>query len=398
MRGSTREDRDDILSNKAGPDKKRHNPQSDRDAAKFINQAKNFPSRILQFSIFPFASRTVSTGPSQQTIQQRGGFRRGAVWLYRILWLLGVGYAGSIYFLPSSLPSADHTVFNSPRFTRFSIIERRDVSPTSFILTLRPQKAVIPDLEPYSKSWNEGTWSVEFKQPQLQIARSYTPLPPDPDAPNPHDLRFLIRREKGGEVSNYLAGLPVHATVEMRGPHPGVDLPTDTTNILFLAGGTGIAPAMQVAYTLLEKRTDVQKPKIHIVWANRQRADCVGGVSSSTAGRGKQHKTTDQPTETVVRELQTMRSRHPDHLSVDYLVDEEGTFVDQKIISAFTGKATNYDLGSAWGSKLLFVSGPEGFVSFLAGPKKWEDGKEKQGSLGGIIGQMGLTGWQVWKM
>jgi ferredoxin-NADP reductase len=175
----------------------------------------------------------------------------------------------------------------------------------------------------------------------------------------------------------------------------------DTTDIVFLAGGTGIAPAMQVVYTMLEKRTETQKSKIHIVWANRKRADCVGGVSSSTKTRKNElFEATDHPPETVVRELQIMRQKYPDNLSIDYVVDEEGTFLDRKSISLITAKASrDMDIsGSGTGSKLLFVSGPEGFVSFLAGPKKWEDGDEKQGNLGGILGQMNLKGWQVWKM
>lgn len=104
------------------------------------------------------------------------------------------------------------------------------------------------------------------------------------------------------------------------------------------------------------------------------------------------------PSGTVVRELQRMRERYPDQLSIDYVVDEEGTFVDRKTISAITAKAPADKSGSGTGSKLLFVSGPEGFVSFLAGPKRWVDGEERQGRLGGILGQMGLTSWQVWKM
>jgi ferredoxin-NADP reductase len=190
----------------------------------------------------------------------------------------------------------------------------------------------------------------------------------------------------------------MHATIDIRGPHPEIDLPVDTTDIVFLAGGTGIAPAMQVAYTLLEKRTDTQRPKICIIWANRKRIDCVGGVSSSVAKTSGERKVADRSAETVVRELQLMQRRHPEHLFVEYIVDEEGTFVDQKMISTFTGKAAEDRPESGAGSKLLFVSGPEGFVNLLAGPKRWEDGKEKQGELGGVIGKMGLKGWQVWKM
>jgi cytochrome-b5 reductase len=400
VRASSRKQRDEKPLSKAGLDEKRQNPQSG-EMRNFRNAAPNSSSRILLFFIFPFISRTASASSPLQGTRQREGFPRGATWIYRILWLLGIGYAGHTYLLPSPLSSADHAVFTPPRFTPFSIVEKHDVSPTSVVLTVRPQTAVRPDIEPYEKSWNEGTWSVEFKQPQLQIARSYTPLPPISGASSPSDLRFLIRREKGGEVSNYLANLPLHATVEIRGPHAGIGLPMDTTDIVFLAGGTGIAPAMQVVYTMLEKRTETQKSKIHIVWANRKRADCVGGVSSSTKTRKNElFEATDHPPETVVRELQIMRQKYPDNLSIDYVVDEEGTFLDRKSISLITAKASrDMDIsGSGTGSKLLFVSGPEGFVSFLAGPKKWEDGDEKQGNLGGILGQMNLKGWQVWKM
>jgi cytochrome-b5 reductase len=318
-----------------------------------------------------------------------------AKWGYRLLWLLAIVYSVDKYY--NTPLSENHAVFNPPRFTPFYIIDRQDVSPTSFILTLRPHKDVSSDIDPYADSWKQGTWSVEFKQPQLQIARSYTPLPPQLDSPNSPNLRFLIRCEKGGEVSNYLTNLPPQATIEIRGPHPELDLPTNITNIVFLAGGTGIAPAMQVIYALLEKRVEGPNLKIHIIWANRRRVDCVGGISLSQSRTSKGSNPVPLPAEGIVRELQLMQARHPENLSVDYLVDEEGTFLDQKMISAITGKATGDPTVSGTGSKLLFVSGPEGFVSFIAGPKRWEDGVENQGELGGVIGRMSLKGWQVWK-
>jgi cytochrome-b5 reductase len=317
---------------------------------------------------------------ARSTTQQQPRFRRRIIWLYRIIWLLGIGYATTAYTLPPS-PSGNHPVFSRPRFTPFTIIDREDVSPTGFILTVRPRKSTPPTSDPYADSWAQGTWSVEFKQPQLQIARSYTPLPPRPDLPPP-DLRFLIRRETGGEVSNYLANLPPQATVELRGAHPGVDLPRGITDVVFLAGGTGIAPAMQVAHTLLENRTGGERPSIHILWANRKRDDCV---ERGAAG-------------TVVRELQEMQQRFPENLRVEYLVDEEGTFLDQKRISVVTQRARGGSAGAGVDPKLLFVSGPEGFVNFLAGPKRWEDGEEKQGNVGGVIKRMGLKGWKVWKL
>lgn len=348
--------------------------------------------RILQHLLFPFGRSNIFT-------KEGRGLQRATRWVYRYIWLIGIGYASSICLLPSTEPSSDHTIFNPPRFTLFSIIDKQDVSPTSVILTVRPCKDESDDnTDPYTKNWSQGTWSVEFKQPQLQVARSYTPLPPTPDMRNTSDLRFLIRRERGGEVSNYLANLPVNATVELRGPHPGVNLPKDAADVVFLAGGTGIAPAMQVVYTLLEKRTDSHKPKIHIVWANRNRVDCTGGVSSSVTRKSRQRKTSSLRVQKVVQELEHMRSMHPDHLTIDYVVDEEGTFIDQKVISVATRKSSLDISRTSSTPNLLFVSGPEGFVNFLAGPKVWEDREEKQGRLGGLLGQTGLVNWRVWKM
>ncbi|KAK2628738.1 hypothetical protein QTJ16_001841 [Diplocarpon rosae] len=291
-------------------------------------------------------------------------------------------------------------IFDAPRFTPFTIIEREEVSPTSIILTLRPQTLVnrprkLLD-DPYQACWEKGTWSVEFKQPDLQIARSYTPLPPKKGDPK-GDLRFLIRREHKGEVSGYLHTLGEGSQIQLRGPHEEFSLPESVQDVLFLAGGTGIAPALQVAYALLEVRdSQAEKPKIHIVWACRKRADCEGGVDNSNPNAWEAHKTGK-----IVQELEILQQSHPGQLSIDYLVDEEGKFLDQKKISSLTMMKTKARSGAAMTEiypHLLIVSGPEGFINYIAGPKRWEHGREGQGELGGILRSMGLKTWKVWKL
>lgn len=379
--------------------------QSRRFTQTSTNPAKT-ASRSLVFLVFPFVSTTTSARSLPSSTHQHGGFRRRAIWLYRIVWLLGIGYTTSVFLLSDPLSAKSDAIFNPPRFTPFTIIDRQDVSPSSFILTIRPDANTNPDIDPYADSWNRGTWSVEFKQPQLQIARSYTPLPPSIDAQNKSDLQFLIRREEGGEMSNYLANLPIQATVHLRGPHPEVDLPMDIKNVVFVAGGTGIAPAMQVMHTLLDRRTNTPKPRINILWANRKRADCMGGVSSfkSKSGGTNIKEAIDLPIAAIVRELQLFQERH-ENLEINYFVDEEGSFLDRKSIPTHTKSAiregTEARDSAEPSTSLLFVSGPEGFVSYLAGPKKWEDGKEKQGKLGGLFAQLmrtDLMGFKVWKM
>lgn len=302
------------------------------------------------------------------------------------------------------------------------------------LLTLRPRgvgSAVQGD--PYEEAWGKGTWSVEVKQPELQIARAYTPLPPlegfssglvgsagmvqggggGGAGGGGADLRFLIRREERGEVSRYLHGLPLGAQVELRGPKTEAELPAAVSDVVFLAGGTGIAPALQVVYTLLERRKGDKLPKIRIVWANRKREDCIGGAPStdhhtSTGNGNDSANAAPAPAPApgyMVRELSNLQLKYPENLQVQYVVDEEGTVLDQKRITPLLStprsgaRTVKYSpVTTRIDEKLLFVSGPEGFVDYLAGPKRWEGGKEGQGELGGVLRRMGVRDWKVWKL
>ena len=334
----------------------------------------------------PFAqfgpTRKLKIYTKPPSTQDRARVAKVDKWVYSVTVLCAI--SGTLYFALADSPT-ELQIFNAPRFTPFTIVAKEAVSTTGIILTVRPEKSAGFMEDPYTKEWKIGTWSVEFKQPQLQIARSYTPLPPSSPSLDSQtrngDLRFLIRKEEGGEVSNYLANLPVGGRVELRGPHTGNEIPGHVTDVLFLAGGTGIAPAMQVAYTLLETGS-FPSARMHILWANRRKEDCIA--------TGK-----------IVRELESLQKQHPDNFMIDYLVDEEGTIMDQKRISSLTKNNSPGKSGSVTtriDSKLLFISGPEGFVKFLAGPKKWEDGKETQGELGGLLKRLGLRDWKIWKL
>ena len=202
-------------------------------------------------------------------------------------------------------------------FHPFEIVAKQRVSSTCSVFTLKSQSQ---SRDASSNSYHEllrdawankvGVWSVQIKQPQLQIVRSYTPLPPlnrlhgeDEDG-NSTELRFLIRREPHGEVSSYLHNLPLGATVHIRGLDIEFEIPKNIDDILFLAGGTGIAPALQVAHCLIERRrksitstltgdgfdSGFLVPKMHILWANRRREDAMGGVNSTCTSTGSNIK------------------------------------------------------------------------------------------------------------
>ncbi|KAG8158800.1 hypothetical protein KVR01_011243 [Diaporthe batatas] len=193
-------------------------------------------------------------------------------------------------------PFANNTpkgVLNSESFVPFTVTSREQTSPTTFILTVSaPAQHQPANAALVRAAWAHGLWSVEIKQPQLQIARSYTPLPP-PVAPGEGEeddgghhhrqLRFLVRRYDGGEMSTYLSRLQPGDDVYLRGPHLGFDVAARLGGkggrVVFLAGGTGVAPALQVARHLLQQRRGEQdegKLSMEIIWASRSRADCAG--------------------------------------------------------------------------------------------------------------------------
>ena len=324
------------------------------------------------------------------------------------------------------------------RFKPFRVVAREQVSSTAFIITVAPKK-LPSDLSHHRDVMREllrrGVWAVEVKQPQLQVARDYTPLPPlssqeEEEMIEKCQLRFLVRRMEGGEVSKYISRLQVGDEIELRGHKLGFDvtrrLGDKGEKVAFLAGGTGIASALQVARTILETPGDKQR-QVSIIWANRKREDCVNSTP-------------------IKRMLEQMRKIYGD-AKFRYVctVDEERSFIDPKLITQTAGigsssksAAVSQTPGMTWenctyhsstklitssaedpetkdithasdrhamkdrqkvdpkaapqcqcpGKNLLMISGPDGFVEHFAGKKVWGQGKELQGPVGGVIGEL----------
>ncbi|KAK0651796.1 hypothetical protein B0T16DRAFT_87076 [Cercophora newfieldiana] len=378
---------------------------------------------------------------------------------------------------------------NEVRFVPYIVTSREQVSPTAFILTVKPKFALDrPDTSPsgrllsvlfprlqfphtshnnraiLEKAWDHGLWSVEIKQPQIQVARDYTPLPAPSREAEQHDLhfghlRFLIRRMDGGEVSTYLSRLQVGDTVELRGPHLGFDVRArlgSSDKVVFLAGGTGIAPALQTARAVLDTETNPhnnnRKPSVSILWANRHRADCPGIPSP----QGTQPVDISSSSNAITSLLEQMKARYGDSLHYTSTVDDENARVTPPDIlraagssSPPAGTRTLWSIpffssspslpttvpdrtssntttckyhsvstlisspgrdeptpqnhcacaGAFPGKNLLMVSGPEGFISAFSGPKRWGEGLELQGPVGGMAASLREADpafWEKW--
>ncbi|KAH8888747.1 hypothetical protein GQ53DRAFT_230220 [Thozetella sp. PMI_491] len=352
---------------------------------------------------------------------------------------------------------------NERSFEPFTIVSREQVSPTSFIIDVQPTtslqydpsgfvathllRGVHRNMATVAKAWEHGLWHIEVKHPLIQVAREYTPLAPR-EGQEAYDLargslRFLIRTVDGGEVSHYLAGLGVGDEIELRGPHLGFEVQErlgSAGHLVFLAGGTGIAPALQAARAVLDGSSRdgsadsgqvVRNPIVSIIWANRRSSDCQGcnAISSSFT------MLAEKGSNAIVAQLAEMKRRHGNRLEVLCTVDEESNFINAALITAAAIKESRppsradhqgpvagcryhsvallvasdgRDSGDGpctcrgsdgklqAGKKLMMVSGPDGFVAALAGPKRWAEGKERQGPVGGVLGDIFKRNPRAW--
>ncbi|KAI1480222.1 hypothetical protein F4774DRAFT_378874 [Daldinia eschscholtzii] len=329
-----------------------------------------------------------NAGPQQQQQQQQ---QQGANWrawaLFNLAGLAAAFLVAVVLKTKNAQDSAKNAPMNMTSFSPFTITSKEQVSPTAFVLSVRAEQGgggKDPSLL-LQRAWDHGLWSVEVKQPQLQIARHYTPLPPlteeeekrkrevvggsggggDSSNGEGEELRFLIRKVDGGEMSTYLSKLQVGEKVWLRGPHLGFDIARrlgDTgKHVVFLAGGTGIAPALQVARRVLDDHSPAtettgerkeEKPTVSILWANRYTADALGrqqqtsrgssdtkgrsisslfgGSASQTPSNTNNEQQSQTPEDsTLALQIRELQAKHPDHFRISYFVDEERHFISE---------------------------------------------------------------------
>lgn len=234
-------------------------------------------------------------------------------------------------------------------------------------------------------------------------------------------------------MSHYLSRLRVGHDVWLRGPHVGFDVLARLGNmkkVVFLAGGTGVAPAMQVAKAVLDKSPET---RVDILWAIRKREELQRGSGpprkrpswwqfwSADSSQLVELDSQLQDPSPVARQLKAMKSIYGNRLHVQVAIDDEQTHFrgpdlqkaitsgDQQGVSPIAtpgcrlhdssalklapefetpAAADDCKCGAGAGKNLFVVSGPDGFVAHYAGPKTWLGGQQIQGPVGGVAAQL----------
>lgn len=163
-------------------------------------------------------------------------------------------------------------------------------------------------------------------------------------------------------MSRYLYSLKEGDVVEIRGPDVEYVYPLqEDGKIVFFAGGTGIAPALQVAESLLLQEVGGRVREAEILWAVRHKEEAIGGMKEEIGSLMERVKAAGNGRRLVVRKF----------------VDSEGGIKIQDVESAIVTKDKR--------TSRVLVSGPEGFIAWIAGPKGFGGGREEQGALGGLL-------------
>ncbi|KAG4304983.1 hypothetical protein PORY_001658 [Pneumocystis oryctolagi] len=213
--------------------------------------------------------------------------------------------------------------------------------------------------------------SVLLKNSDMQIQRCYTPL-----FLGASSVVLLVKYYKDGEMSRWIHRKRVGDLIELRGPF--LEWAWDKNRwkrVLFIAGGTGIAPAYQLLSYVFQD-SNKQIPEFHVMYANRS------------------------PDEILLKEeLDRLQEKYPTKLKITYFVD---TCPEDKVSNEyFTRMISLHDIKQAFvpsvhsdPSTIVLVCGTDGFVNYIAGPNGILHGE--QGSRGGLIEKTNYV--NVWKL
>jgi len=131
--------------------------------------------------------------------------------------------------------------------------------PPALIGTVRSFRAVTPrarllrvDLGGQTFRFRAGQ-AASIGRPDQPLRKPYSIASSPSDLARTGTLDFLVGLEPDGEPGSHLAGVGRGAPIELQGPFGGFRLPpVEDRAVLFIAGGTGIAPLRSMLHDLLD--------------------------------------------------------------------------------------------------------------------------------------------------
>ena len=394
--------------------------------------------------------------------------------------LLWGGYTIKVWFFKPEEGADSPDLLSPHEYHKFLVTHKEEIDPEHLLIELLPkhnhwQYSYYVDYE-QKTIWNgERIWSVTIKQPEIMVERSYTPLPlyfmkseltrsgeKEPllrvinnadDLDKNGKMCLYIKKYQDGEVSNYIAKKKVGDELELRGPHTTFrfpyhptneewrrpafkDIPSKTEadpvvhsdkegqklpeidNIVFYAGGTGIAPILQ---TLFSKNP--YRGFIYIHYSARKHGEIrpferylyflekmgrikfiphYDDVLSTRLGikdienPAPFHYLSPQKTEELAVSSSGEQSKLKDQklkaTATEEVPQEQGRPREKKELRMYFKNAIEQAIHTSKNEReapsIALVCGPEGYITYVAGARDLENN-----NMGPVKGLLGNKNW-----
>ncbi|KAK7894942.1 hypothetical protein LTR67_005681 [Exophiala xenobiotica] len=213
-----------------------------------------------------------------------------------------------------------------------------------------------------SRHTPEGAW--------IPVFRPYTPVSEN-DVPG--TVTFMVKKYPNGKGSGKMHSLQPGDTMKFKPLHEFDYKPNQYSAITCIAGGSGITPIYQLTRAILNNPED--KTKIALVYANNTEEDIL-----------------------LKSEFDELAQKYPGRFTRSYVVSKttpqnEGVYEKGYVNKELLSKAMPHKMNER--NVKVLVSGPPPMVESVAGAKGgfgWT-----QGSLGGILSELGYTKEDVHK-
>mmetsp|Transcript_14715 Transcript_14715/g.37020 ORF Transcript_14715/g.37020 Transcript_14715/m.37020 type:complete len:350 (-) Transcript_14715:44-1093(-) len=273
----------------------------------------------------------------------------------------------------------------------YKLLTKKQLSHDSFLLRYAlPEGRTILGTDPLLPTCIKVDYQPNNSDKAL--SKSYSPVS-HPNQTGHFDLvvKAYPYREGGG-VGKYLCDMQVGSSIvaKLKGERimhgsPAV-VGRGWKHIGLVAGGTGIAPLLQIARIVLESETI--KPRVHLLFVNHTSKDILGKD-----------------------EIDELVKKYPEHFFVTHSFtrqQQQQQQDDDECTANIRFGRGDAALATAALPKpnedtIVFVCGRDGFVAHWAGPvaraptKDGSKGPKIQGPLLGVLAEAGFTAEQVFK-
>jgi len=205
---------------------------------------------------------------------------------------------------------------------------------------------------------------------RANVMRPYTPIS-RPDAVGYLDL--AVKTYPEGKMSKHMANLKVGDKLDFKGPIlKRAYKPNEHKQIGMVAGGTGIAPMLQVVDEILANPAD--KTQVSLVFANISEADIL-----------------------MKKDIDARAAAHPDKFKVFYVVDKTSSWFWRGGVGYVTDAMLKTHMPPPSPSSMVYVCGPPPMYKAICGAKGTKEDPKAQGEVGGHLASLGYNKENVFK-